>query len=133
MLSARAAFRKSDLLIHANVMPGESVPEDDEGYLRGIYQLADSPEVGVGGPDLLPKRWYQQQHSLQLIAARAQGTVVGLAVQDGNLADIDWSISSPSSCRGMIAVLAGPILHQPTFAVTPRALACAGRSRLRKQ
>ena len=89
MQSARAAFRTSDLLIYANFMPGESLPKDDKGYLKGIYRLADSLGVGVGGPDLLPKRWYQRQHSLPLIAARAEGTVAGLAVQDGNLADLD--------------------------------------------
>lgn len=89
MRSARAAFRQSDLLIYANFMPGESLPEDDHGYLKGIYQLADSLGVGVGGPDLLPRRWYQRQHSLPLIAARAAGTVAGVAVQDGNLADVD--------------------------------------------
>lgn len=89
MRSARAAFRKSDVLIYANFMPGESLPEDDKGYLKGIYRLADSLGVGVGGPDLLPKRWYQRQHSLPLIAARAKTTVGGMAVQDGNLADVD--------------------------------------------
>lgn len=89
MRSARAAFRESDVLIYANFMPGESLPEDDKGYLKGIYRLADSLGVGVGGPDLLPGRWYQRQHSLPLIAARAEGTVAGLAVQDGNLADVD--------------------------------------------
>ncbi len=89
MRSARAVFRKSDLLIYANFMPGESLPEDDKGYLKGIYRLADSLGAGVGGPDLLPRRWYQRQHSLPLIAARATGTVAGVAVQDGNLADVD--------------------------------------------
>jgi hypothetical protein len=89
MRSARVAFKKSDLLVYANFMPGESLPEDDKGFLKGIYELADSLGVGVGGPDLLPRRWYQRQHSLPLIAARAKGTVAGLAIQDGNLADVD--------------------------------------------
>jgi len=88
MRSARAAFNTSDVLIYANFMPGEELPNNDKGYLRGIYRLADSLGVGVGGPDLLPNRRYQRKHSLPLIAARAKGTVAGLAVQDGNLADL---------------------------------------------
>jgi hypothetical protein len=90
MQSARAAFKKSDVLIYANFMPGDpAVSGDGKAYLKGIYRLADSLGVGVGGPDLLPKRWFQRQHSLPLIAARAKGTVAGMAVQDGNLADYD--------------------------------------------
>ena len=89
MRATRAAFRTSSVLIYANFMPGESLPDDDKGYLKGIYRLADSLRFGVGGPDLLPKRRYQRKHSLPLIAARAKGTLAGLAVQDGNLADLD--------------------------------------------
>jgi hypothetical protein len=68
-------------------MPGEWLPGDDRGYLRGIYAYADSIGVGVGGPDLLPFRKGQRNHSLRLIAARGAATVAALAVQDGNLAE----------------------------------------------
>jgi hypothetical protein len=109
MRSARAAFRRSDVLIYANFMPGESLPEDDKGYLKGIYRLADSLGVGVGGPDLLPKRWYQQQHSLPLIAARAEGTVAGLAVQDGNLADVDRRTGTRVTVEELAAYARDPL------------------------
>ena len=89
MRATRTMFKTSAVLIYANFMPGESLPENDKGYLKGIYRLADSIACGVGGPDLLPRRRYQRKHSLPLIAARAKGTVAGLAVQDGNLADVD--------------------------------------------
>jgi hypothetical protein len=89
MRQSRGAFKTSDILIYANFMPGESLPDEDKGYLKGIYRLADSLGFGVGGPDLLPNRRYQRKHSLPLIAARAHGTVAGVAVQDGNLADLD--------------------------------------------
>lgn len=90
MRAARQAFRTSDVLIYANFMPGNpAVSGDAKAYLKGVYRLADSLGVGVGGPDLLPKSWFQRQHSLPLIAARTKGTVAGMAVQDGNLADRD--------------------------------------------
>jgi len=87
MSSTREAFHESDVIIYANFMPGEELPDDDRGYLKGVYEHADRIGMGVGGPDLLPQRWFQRQNSLPLIAARAPGTVAGLAVQWGNLED----------------------------------------------
>ncbi|NNE47147.1 MAG: hypothetical protein HKN37_10850 [Rhodothermales bacterium] len=89
MTSVRRAFSQSDVIVYANFMPGEELPADDHRYLRGVYEHADSIGVGVGGPDLLPLRWFQRQNSLPLIARRADHTVAGVAVQDGNLADRD--------------------------------------------
>ena len=89
MASARAAFRRSHVIVYANFMPGEWLPGDDRGYLSGVYAYADSIGVGVGGPDLLPGRRAQRKHSLQLIAKRGANTVAALAVQDGNLAEVN--------------------------------------------
>ena len=87
MSSARAAFRRSRVMVYANFMPGEWLPDEDHAYLRGVYAYADSIGVGVGGPDLLPFRRGQRNHTLRLIPARAATTIAGLAVQDGNLAE----------------------------------------------
>lgn len=89
MSMARDAFRRSDVIVYANFMSGEELPSRDRGYLRGVYRHADQIGMGVGGPDLRPLRWTQQQHSLPLIRQRAATTVAGIAVQDGNLADVD--------------------------------------------
>lgn len=89
MSSLRRAFSKSDVIVYANFMPGEELPGEDRGYLRAVYQHADRIGAGVGGPDLLPHRWFQRQNSLPLIAARASGTVAGVAVQYSNLDDIN--------------------------------------------
>lgn len=89
MSSLRRAFSESDVIIYANFMPGEELPGEDHGYLRAVYEHADRIGAGVGGPDLRPYRWFQRQNSLPLIAARAAGTVAGVAVQYGNLDDIN--------------------------------------------
>src|SRR5262249_55065418 len=89
MAAARAAFRRSRVIQYANFMPGEWLPRDDRGYLRAVYAFAESLGVGVGGPDLRPLRRELLNHSYPLIAARPAGVVAGVAVQDGNLADVD--------------------------------------------
>lgn len=87
MASGRSAFHRSRVVVYGNFMPGEWLPDDDHGHLRGVYAYADSIGIGVGGPDLLPFRRGQRNHSLRLIAARGPTTVAALAVQDGNLAE----------------------------------------------
>ncbi len=87
MTRAGTAFDESAVVEYANFMPGESLPDEDRGYLRSVYAHADSIGVGVGGPDLLPYRWYQRQHSLPLIRDRDDGVVAGIAVQFGNYED----------------------------------------------
>ena len=90
MRSSRAAFKKSSVLIYANFMPSDpKVAGDGQAYLKGIYKLADEIGMGVGGPDILPKRQMQLKRSLPLIASRGKSTKAGMAVQDGNLADVD--------------------------------------------
>jgi hypothetical protein len=95
MAGARRAFSESHVLQYANFMPGEWLPWEDRGYLRGIYAYAEQIGVGVGGPDVLPHRRGQRSHSYPLIADRAVGTVAGLAVQDGNLADVNPETGAP--------------------------------------
>ena len=87
MTAAREAFRRSHVIQYANFMPGEELPDNDRGFLRGVYEHADSISAGVGGPDLLPHRWFQQINSYALIEARSPNTVAGVAVQWGNLED----------------------------------------------
>ena len=75
MSLARRAFQESDVIIYANFMPGEEVPSDDQGFLRGVYEHADWIGVGVGGPDLLPHQWFQRQNSLPLWFQQALAAV----------------------------------------------------------
>ena len=93
--AARQAFDCSCVIVYANFMPGDRRPREDRGYLRSIYELAVRIGAGVGGPDLLPFRRGQQANSLPLIAGRGPNVAAGLAVQDGNLEEIDPSTNRP--------------------------------------
>jgi hypothetical protein len=87
MTTIRRAFPRSCVIVYANFMSGEWLPGNDRGYLRAVYAHADSIGAGVGGPDLLPYRRGQLNHSYPLIASRRPGVIAGLAVQDGNLSE----------------------------------------------
>jgi len=89
MTAAKRAFPRSHVIVYANFMPGEWLPDDDHGHLRAVYDHAAKTGVGVGGPDLMPWKKWQRLHSYPLIAARPAGVVAGVAVQDGNLAERD--------------------------------------------
>jgi hypothetical protein len=74
---------------YGNFMPGEWRPTNDKGYLRAVYDAAKESKVGMGGPDLMPFRRGQLKGSYPLIK-EVSGTVpTGIAVQDGNLEEVD--------------------------------------------
>ena len=87
MRALKRAFPKSVTMQCANFMPGEWLPVNDNGYLRAIYEAAQELKVGVGGPDLLPYRRGQRNHSYPLIRAASGRVPTGIAVQDGNFKD----------------------------------------------
>lgn len=89
MRALRRAFLKSIVLQYANFMPGEWLPGDDKGYLKSVYRVARELKVGVGGPDLMPTRPGQLNHSYPLITASAGSIPTAIAVQDGNYAEVN--------------------------------------------
>lgn len=84
MRALKRAFPESVTIQYANFMPGEWLPDEDHGYLRAVYEAARQLKVGVGGPDLLPYRRGQLNHSYPLIHEASTTVPVGIAVQDGN-------------------------------------------------
>jgi hypothetical protein len=84
MIAAKAAFTRSIVMQYANFMPGEWLPGDDRGFLRSIYERGRELNVGLGGPDLLPYRPGQLNHSYPLLRAVADAVSTGIAVQWGN-------------------------------------------------
>jgi hypothetical protein len=91
MSAARTAFTRSPVIQYANFMPGEWLPRDDHGYLRGLYAHADSIGAGMGGPDLMPHRKELLNHSYPLLAAK------------GNLAARDPLTGQPVSVPELAA------------------------------
>lgn len=89
MRALRRAFPKSVVIQYANFMPGEWLPGEDRGFLRSVYRAAEELKVGVGGPDLMPYRRGQLNHSYPLIRAASGRVPTGVAVQDGNYEDPD--------------------------------------------
>lgn len=87
MAALKKAFPNSTAMQYANFMPGEDLPADDKKFLSRVYSFGNKIGVAMGGPDLLPFRYYQQVNSYALLQ-RHDG-VTGIAVQDGNYADID--------------------------------------------
>ena len=89
MKALKRAFPKSVAMQYGNFMPGEWRPTDDKGYLSAVYQAAKESKVGVGGPDLLPYRPGQMKGPYPLIRDAAGTVPIGIAVQDGNLEEIN--------------------------------------------
>jgi len=89
MTALKRAFPKSVTIQYANFMPGEWLPGDDKGYLKKVYKAARELGVGVGGPDLLPFRRGQLNHSYPLIQTSAGIIPTGIAVQEGNYSEPD--------------------------------------------
>lgn len=87
MKALKKAFPKSVVIQYANFMPGEWLPDTDRAFLKTVYKEAMTAGVGVGGPDLLPFRRGQNNHSYPLITAAAGIVPTGIAVQDGNYSD----------------------------------------------
>lgn len=87
MSAARRAFPHAVVIQYANFMPGDDPPSTP--FLRAIYAHAAAIGVGIGGPDILPFRRFQRLNSLPLIGGRPAHVVAGMAVQDGNLMDVN--------------------------------------------
>lgn len=85
----RRSFSRSVAMQYANFMPGEWLPDDDKGYLRSVYAEARQLKLGMGGPDLRPMRRGQLNHTYAMLRAYRGVAPTGIAVQEGNLEDIN--------------------------------------------
>jgi hypothetical protein len=103
MKALKRAFPKSVVIQYANFMPGEWLPETDKSYLRTVYKEAKELGVGVGGPDLLPFRRGQNNHSYPLIGSLAGTVKTGIAVQDGNYSDVDRTTGKRATVAELLA------------------------------
>ncbi len=93
MAALKRAFPTSVTMQFANFMPGD----DDNRYLRSVYEHARQLKVGVGGPDMIPYRPYQMSHSYPLIRAAHGRVPTGIAVQDGDYNPINPKTGKPTT------------------------------------
>jgi hypothetical protein len=84
MLALKRAFSQSTTMQYANFMPGEWLPNNDNGYLRSIYEYGQEIGVGLGGPDLMIKRKGQLNHTIAMMHEGKFSVPLGIAIQDGN-------------------------------------------------
>lgn len=77
-------FEHSATIQYANFMPGEWLPWEDEGYLKSIYEYGEAIGVGLGAPDLMPKRKGQLNHALAMMHEGSYTVPLSIAIQDGN-------------------------------------------------
>lgn len=87
MTAMKAAFPTSTTMLYANFMPGEWLPWEDEGYLKGIYEFGESIGVGLGAPDLMFKKKGQLNHAIAMMHEGEFTAPIGIAIQDGNYVD----------------------------------------------
>ncbi|MEZ4851575.1 MAG: hypothetical protein R3B93_23785 [Bacteroidia bacterium] len=84
MFALKQAFPTSTTMQYANFMPGEWLPWEDKGYLKGIYQYGEEIGVGLGAPDLMVTRKGQLNHPLAMMHEGTFTVPLGIAIQDGN-------------------------------------------------
>ncbi len=89
MQALKRAFPKSVTMQYANFMPGEWLPWTDHLYLRTVVRRARELHIGIGGPDLLPHKKGQMNHSYPLIRTCHGIVPTGVAVQWGNYEHTD--------------------------------------------
>lgn len=109
MLALKKAFPSSVTMIYANFIPGEWLPENDKGYLRGIYQYGQEIGVGLGGPDLMVKRKGQLNHILAMMHEGHYTVPLGIAIQDGNYIGETGDIDQEATKKEHSNIV--PLLH----------------------
>ncbi len=106
MRALKQAFPRSVTMQYANFLPGEWLPWEDEGYLRSIYRYGQEIGVGLGAPDLMPKRKAQLNHALAMMHESAYSAPLGIAIQDGNYIGVTGSSDTKAERDNLV-----PMLH----------------------
>jgi hypothetical protein len=102
MAALKKAFPKSTVMMYANFMP-ETGTTGEPILLKSLYKKAAELGVAMGGPDLLPNRKFQLLNSYPLIQEYSSKIPMGIAVQDGNLDDIDPKTGKPVTVQQLMA------------------------------
>jgi len=114
MRALKAAFPHSTTMLYANFMPGEWLPWEDKGYLRGLYEFGNEVGVGLGAPDLMVTRKGQLNNPLAMMHEGDYQVPLGIAIQDGNYvgktgADADYNEYQDQGKSNRNSIV--PLLH----------------------
>lgn len=96
------AFTKSTPMVYLNFLPGEWLPWEDKGYMRSLFTEAKKLKMGVGGPDLMPYRKSHMAQTYGFFKAYPNNLVKGMAVQDGNLRQINPKTGNKNTVADII-------------------------------
>ena len=83
------SFTQSVPMVYLNFIPGEWLPWDGKGYMRGLFGEAEKLKMGIGGPDLMPYRKSHMAQTYGFFKDYPDALIKGMAVQDGNLRQIN--------------------------------------------
>ena len=84
MQALKSSFKYATKIQYANFMPGEWLPWEDKGFLKEMYRYGEEIGVGLGSPDLMPRRKAHLNHALAMMHEGAFSVPLSVAVQDGN-------------------------------------------------
>ncbi|MDO8064843.1 hypothetical protein [Janthinobacterium sp. SUN206] len=96
------AFPHTNTMVYLNFLPGEWLPWSDKGYMRSVFAQAQTLHMGVGGPDLMPYRKSHMGQSYGFIKDYPADLVKGMAVQDGNLRQINPRTGKKNSVEDVL-------------------------------
>ena len=102
MKTLKTAFPKSTALQYANFMPGEWLPWDDKGHLKSLFEYAVKEGIAMGGPDIKIYKRAQMNHSYKFLKKHSKELKTGMAVQWGNLEEVNPKTGKRVTVRELI-------------------------------
>jgi hypothetical protein len=95
-------FQHSVPMVYLNFLPDEWLPEQDRGYMRGLFAKAQALGMGVGGPDLTPYKKGPMSQSYPFFHAYPPRLFKAMAVQSGNLRQINPHTGAPYTVQDLL-------------------------------
>ncbi|NVK55722.1 MAG: hypothetical protein HWE26_08915 [Alteromonadaceae bacterium] len=111
MSALKRGFKRSATIQYANFMPGEWLPWENKGYLKSIYEHGEQIGVGMGAPDLMPRRKGQLNHALAMMHEGEFSVPLSIAVQDGNYIGKTNSMELQSQRKNLVPGLVSFAKH----------------------
>lgn len=109
MQALATAFKHSTPMVYLNFLPGEWLPWEDKGYMASLFAEARRLKMGVGGPDLMPYRKSHMAQTYGFFKHYPEALVKGMAVQEGNLRQINPKTGQKNTVTDILAFAEHPL------------------------